>query len=129
MAWSPAWGGPHPASMGLMVVNLTPHEINLPGRVVSPSGEVARVSVVYKSGGFIKYTGSNSRDPIEAVEATYGKVEGLPDARDGVIYIVSGMVASAAPRGDVFSPGELERDEEGRVVGCLNLKASLNLFS
>jgi hypothetical protein len=87
------------------------------------------VSVIYRNGGFIKYSGSNSRDPIEAVEAHYGNVEGLPSPRDGVIYIVSGMVASAAPRDDVFSPGELERDEGGRVVGCLNLRASVNRFS
>jgi hypothetical protein len=34
----------------------------------------------------------------------FGKVENLPEEKEGVVYIVSGMVASACKRGDIVSP-------------------------
>lgn len=61
---------------------------------------------------------------IPIYEAVYGDVVGLPEEKDGVVYIVSGMVNAAAEgRGDVYSPGSLIRDDEGRPVGCRGLKA------
>lgn len=52
---------------------------------------------------------------------TLGEITGLPPSREGVIYVASALVAEAAHRRDVFSPGELIRDEEGRVVGARGL--------
>ena len=136
-----------------MFVNLTPHALNIhtPEGVVTvpPSGTVARVATVSVEAAPIRLTPTachgecggcgQSLDPsgegcicpelgvpwsIPTVVSSYGEVTGLPDPQLGVAYIVSGMVASAAPRPDVFSPGDLVRDESGRPVGCKGLRRS-----
>lgn len=103
-----------------MFVNLTPHSLNIHtgnGVVtIAPSGEVARVATV-----------SVEADPIggiPTVTTSFGEVTGLPEPVEGTLFIVSGMVASAAPREDVLSPGDLVRDESGRPVGCQGLRRS-----
>ena len=49
----------------------------------------------------------------------YGAVEGLPDQRDGVVYVVSVLTAQAAPdRKDLYIVDELVRDDMGRFIGC-----------
>ena len=63
--------------------------------------------------------------PVEAV--TYGEIEGLPEAEEGVYYIVSGLVAAAAVklgRNDCLAPGALVRDRNNpsTVLGCLFLQ-------
>ena len=103
------------------LVNLTPHRLNIhtPGGVinVAPSGDIARVSTLDTPAGFV--------GGIPTVRTTLGEVTGLPDPIDGTIYIVSGMVAGAAPRPDVFSPGDLVRDDSGRPIGCRGLRRSM----
>jgi len=104
-----------------MFVNLTPHTLNIhttAGGVVTiaPSGTVARVATV-----------SEEAEPVGGIPTcttTFGEVTGLPSPVEGTVFIVSGMVASAAPRGDVLSPGDLVRDENGRPVGCRGLRRS-----
>jgi len=61
---------------------------------------------------------------IPTVTTNYGEVTGLPPTKEGTVYIVSGLVAQQAPRDDVFSPGPLVRDNQGRVVGCTGLRRS-----
>jgi len=62
------------------------------------------------------------------VRSTMGAPEGLPDPEPGVVFIVSALVAEAAPdRGDLAYPGEAVRDEAGRVVGCRGLCAGPGL--
>ena len=101
-------------------VNLTPHTLNIHGEdeviTLAPTGEVARVATVNVSGDAIR--------GIPTVRTTLGHVTGLPDLMHGTVLIVSGMVASAAPREDVMSPGDLVRDENGRPVGCKGLRRS-----
>jgi len=102
------------------LVNLTPHTLNIHtdgGLRVLPSDGVARVSTVN--------TPAASIEDIPTVRTQLGEVTGLPDPQEGVIYIVSGMVASAAPRPDVFSPGDLVRDDSGRPIGCKGLRRSM----
>ena len=72
--------------MATNIINLTPNTINVivddETRTIKPCGTVCRV-----------------------IEDT--KVEGLPPQKDGTIYIVSGMAASAAwelGRKDVYCP-------------------------
>ena len=107
----------------MTIINLTPHKLNvldLSGDfvVIPPSGTVARVAVSLKETAVL--------DPgIQIYSPTYGEVTDLPEPAEGVVYVVSGLVAAAAPRADVFSPGELIRDEEGRPIGCRGLKASV----
>ena len=102
------------------LVNLTPHTIHIhtPEGVVTlaPSGEVARVATVSVEAEDI--------GGIPTVRTTTGEVTGLPAPVEGKVFVVSGMVASAAPREDVMSPGDLVRDDSGRPIGCQGLRRS-----
>lgn len=49
-------------------------------------------------------------------------VEGLPEAQDDVVIIVSMGVRQALPdRKDLASPGSLRKDESGMPTGCYGL--------
>lgn len=51
-----------------------------------------------------------------------GGVQDLPAPEPGVGLVVSAMVREVLPyRNDLFSPGELVRDENGQPKGCLGL--------
>lgn len=119
-----------------MLINLTPHTLHIhhPCGVLSlwPSGEVARVATVEVDAAPVATVEQRRWGPsrgstvvIPTVMTTCGEVIGLPDPVEGVTLIVSGMVASASPRGDVMSPGPLVRDEGGRPIGCRGLRRSL----
>ena len=75
-------------------VNLTPHTINITnGAAYAASGQVARVA--------------NTHTPFDAdgvASIEWWEVTGLPEPQDGVLYIVSALVAQAAKRYDVVSP-------------------------
>lgn len=102
----------------MKIVNLTPHDLDiytLTGDVVHVprTGKTARVFEVREPAGTIDGIG---------IETVYpGKVVGIPDPEDGVVYVVSSIVSSASGRPDVFAPGQLIRDEEGRPIGCRGL--------
>ena len=109
-----------PTLINLTLINLTPHALSVhtpDGITVLPRTDtIARVATV-----------SVPADPvggIPTVSTTFGEVTCLPDPQPGVILVVSGMVASAAPRPDVMSPGDLVRDEGGKPIGCLGLRRS-----
>jgi hypothetical protein len=75
-------------------VNLTPHTINLTnGAAYAASGQVARVS-----------SSHTQFDENGVASIEWGEVTGLPAPQDGVLYIVSALVAQAAKRPDVVSP-------------------------
>lgn len=98
------------------VINLTPHEITVARggvtRTLPASGHVARVSTTHRD---LQRTVLGA--PVKTT--THGAVEGLPDAQEGVTFVVSGLVRAALTgRPDVVSPGALLRDEAGRVIGC-----------
>lgn len=100
------------------IVNLTPHEINIYSDdsvfTVPPSGSVARVDVRQVKRGRI--------GPINVFESTYGRVVGLPDPAPDTVFIVSAMVRQAASeRADLYSPGDLVRNDKGQPVGCNGL--------
>lgn len=104
----------------MKVVNLTPHAINIQtfdGSIsIEPSGPVARVSQQLENIGSI--------DGIRIFRSVLGEVEGLPPPKQDTIYIVSQMVsANVHGRTDIYSPGELIRDDSGRVIGCKGLIA------
>lgn len=61
---------------------------------------------------------------IAVTRAVYGDITGLPEPQEGVIYIVSALVALAARREDVLFPGPAIRDAEGRIVACRGLSAA-----
>ena len=110
----------------MKIINLTPHVLNIitdtgTTLVVSPSGETARVSQTETPHTPVECDG----ETIPVNRRTTGAVEGLPEPTPGRVFIVSGMVAAAVCRTDVFSPGPLVRDADGRPVGCRGLFASL----
>ena len=90
-------------------INCTPHAIVLnDGRVFDPSGSVARVS-------------SSTTDFTDDVCRTvYGDLTGVPDAVDGVKYIVSAMVLNASTRTDLVAPAtghvDTVRNDKGHIV-------------
>lgn len=104
----------------MKVVNLTPHTINVwndTEKVMDllPSGQIARVQTVPELVDTI--------DHIPTYIDSVGEVEGLPEPVIDTIYVVSAMVRLSVPeRTDVYSPGELKRNEAGQPVGCLGLK-------
>ncbi len=103
----------------MFFINLTPHAIHLPDRTIETSGSVARCEEITTKIGTI--------DGVDIVTKNYGRVEELPEPRAGYAYIVSMMVRMAADlRGDIYSPGDLIRDEKGNITGCKNLVGNVD---
>ena len=106
--------------MTINIVNLTPHDINFVDndgnvvRTINRSGDVARVS----SHSVIV----DNVDGIDVCSTSFGDIQGIPDAQDNTIFIVSRICKSAVPdRDDVLCPGDAFRNDAGQVVGCKNL--------
>lgn len=93
-------------------INLTPHKVVLnDGRSFDPVGTVARVAVTMTD--FVD----------DVCDQVYGDVVDLPAAQDGVVYIVSAMVLSAAKaagRKDCVAPAtghkQTVRNDAGQIV-------------
>ncbi len=102
--------------------NLTPHNvviINESTKIVIPSDGIARVTETKTASTSIDVDGV----VIETFKSSFGEVENLPPQEDGVMVIVSALVASAAKgRDDLLVPGELVRDDGGNIVGCKSLR-------
>lgn len=104
------------------IINLTPHPLNIQRAdstmlEVAPSGTVARCAEVRAE--------RPALDGIGVTLAQFGAVEGLPEPREGVVYVVSALVLAQVPhRPDVFAPGPALRDEEGRITGCVGLSCT-----
>lgn len=100
----------------IMLVNLTPHQINIVQGSevcsVPPSGVVARCEQQEKFIG--KLEGA-----IPVTRLAMGEVQDLPEPKHGVTYIVSHIVLQKCPdRKDLVKPGQPVRDAEGKVIGC-----------
>jgi len=103
------------------IINLTPHEIILCGVKIPASGSQARVSMTRQQMGSIDINGTT----VPIYRTLLGTVTGLPEAAEGIGYIVSAMVRSAAPeRRDLYSPADLQRDATGAVIGCGSLDSN-----
>lgn len=112
-----------------MLKNLTPHEVKifkLNGTVpdldvvIEASDLVARVSCEY-----IKV--DKKVEGVDMYRTVFGEVTGLPEYSEGVYLLVSAMVREALPlRSDLVSPGQLLRDDDGNVIGCLGLVGNFN---
>jgi hypothetical protein len=97
-------------------INLTPLALTcVGGRYVQtfpPSGGVARV---INSPGVSSFVDGM---PVEEA-GTSLSIDGLPCPQEGVILLVSAQVRQALPlRTDLYSPGELFRDDQGQPIGC-----------
>lgn len=106
-------------------INLTPHTLNMwdidkATKVdIAPSGTIARVSETSELVGFL--------NGMPDYKISYGEIQNLPEAQNGIIYIVSGMIISALKdkgitRDDLRQPGDLLRDENNVPCGCVGTK-------
>ena len=94
-------------------VNCTPHAIALnSGLVIEPSGSVARVAASF-----------SPFDENGVSEQVFGEVTDLPTPEEGKLFVVIGLVltaAKAAGRTDVVAPAtghpECVRNEKGHIV-------------
>ena len=98
-------------------INLTPHDVTIVDgetKHTFPKQGLARVQTIPLNptmlGGIPFFT------------TTYGGTEGLPEPQEGIIFIVSMVVAQANPerRDIVFpasDPANSVRDEKGNLIG------------
>jgi hypothetical protein len=102
-------------------INLTPHDIVLIGdeihTLVPKSGVVARRKSICLDEQPIFVEGTE----IKVSRRFLGPITDLPDPKPGIIYITSHIVAEAAQRADVMSPGELVIDDDGNTTGARGL--------
>lgn len=100
----------------MQFINLTPHAISVLDKdgvktVFEPSGQLARVSSSFADtediGGF------------NLNRQVFGDVEGLPESKEGVFYIVSALVLGQVKnRSDVVAPrtdGTAIRNDKGHI--------------
>jgi len=106
----------------LKLINLTSHQVSVYGddvsqgplAILNPDGTVARIGTE----NHLELTVNGI--PVYVMEP--GEIVGLPAPQDGVGWIVSTLVRQAlAWRRDLFSPGELIRNEQGQPIGCRGL--------
>ena len=103
------------------LVNLTPHPVVIffedgTTHEIPPAGRIARVETVVEKAGNVLVSGKE----VPLMKQRYGKVIGLPELQEDVLYIVSNVVAQAVAgkRKDVVIPADFVRDEQGRIIGC-----------
>ena len=113
----------------ITLVNKTPHPVTLVledgGKIVlDPVMPIPRVSshnVVTTNYVITDDNGVEHTITREAPE--FGEVIDLPEPQEGVVYIVSMLVAARAKgRTDLVSPGRQIRNEAGQVIGCAGLQ-------
>lgn len=100
------------------LVNLTGHPLTVTSGNKSirlRSEGRARINSSIREVGDIEIEGLS----IPVLELQEKSIEELPEPEEGVIYIVSGIVATAAQRDDVMAPSRINRDQgTGRVKDC-----------
>lgn len=101
--------------IAMNVINMTPHAIVVEDAsgvrtTFQPSGSVPRLATSQEVVGRLF--------GVEVRRTVYGEIEGLPAPQEGVVYLVSGMVAAQARRGDVVAPdtGPTAVRENGQVI-------------
>ena len=106
----------------MLLKNFTPHNVVIVidelEKIVIPSDGIARVTETKTAAPSIDVDGV----AVETFVSAFGEVENLPPQEEGIMLIVSALVASAAKRDDLLVPGELVRDDGGNIVGCKSLR-------
>lgn len=99
------------------VVNLTPHAIN----ILDSDNFIVKT---FESSGIARCTCSRNQignvNGIAINSNYYGEVTGLPEPKDGTMYIVSALVAQAVKyvRSDVLVTDDAVRNDDGQIIGC-----------
>lgn len=99
------------------IINLTPHNVVIVTETreitIPISGTVARVEQTLIPLKTVR--------GIPLMQAQWGAVTDLPAEQDGVLYIVSALVANAAKeqgRNDCVCPAQFVRNEQGQIIGA-----------
>jgi hypothetical protein len=107
--------------MTQQLINMTPHPINIVDKdknnliTIPVSGNQIRLATTTVDSG-IRVNG------IAITSTQFGEPVGLPELSEGVFYIVSAIVKGALPnRKDLLVPAEMQRNEDGNIIGCLSL--------
>ena len=110
----------------MKLMNFTPHPITIvddgASTLYSVDGPAPRLNVEREALGRLGGT--------SIVRSTMGEPTGLPDPQEGVVLIVSALVAehpAVAHRRDLAYPGEAIRDPDGKIVGAKGLCAGPGL--
>lgn len=111
--------------MYCVLLNYTPHPINLHTGLgvatIESLGEAraSELTVDTITIGWDQYGDCGMSQDVPLSSKKYGAVSGLPEPREGVLYIVSTLIQQALPnRVDLVSPDQIIRDPAGRVIGC-----------
>lgn len=128
--------------MQVTIINATPHAIHILSdkgvlldakkRTYSAVAEEVEILLTIEPSGTLprvastEVVGESINGVIPTASTTWGEIEGLPPEQEGVTYIVSSLVASAAKelgRKDCLAPLKLVRDRHNgsNVLGCLAL--------
>lgn len=101
-------------------MNCTPHDINIVREDGAPVTTIHRSGVVARVTTSVTYCGEIGG--VDTYKSVLGEVENLPEYASDVNIVVSGMVRAAVPgRDDLYQPGKLIRDSNGRPIGCVGL--------
>jgi hypothetical protein len=120
----------------MKIINLTPHDVNI------YNDKLELVETVKRSMKVARLDNDKSEmkwkpfiSDIQFFQTKYGipylaKIDeqgnelnrtNFPRCQGGIIYIVSALFRSSFDRADLWQPGELIRDDEGRPIGCIGL--------
>jgi hypothetical protein len=99
-------------------INLTSHDINevTTGITIPTSGVVVRCTTKTKQ--------INTKKDIPIYRTSTTSVLGLPEPKADTIYIVSSLTLNAvhSNRKDVVAPGNLQRGQDGKPIGCMGFR-------
>ncbi|MBD8045821.1 hypothetical protein [Clostridium faecium] len=99
------------------ILNYTPHTVN-----IIQQGKVKNLVSVGNARCIQETKKIGEINNIPITSTTFGQVEGLPEEKEGVYYIVSRLILQACPqRRDLLVPNDIVRDEEGKIIGCKSL--------
>ena len=104
----------------MKILNLTPHVMNIYNEkkeeiaTIPPNGDPVRITAIREKVGEVL--------GIPLFKTRYSDPVGLPDYDPDTMIIVSGMVRTACQdREDLWQPGELLRNAEGKPIGSVGL--------
>ena len=113
----------------ITLVNKTPHPVTMVLEdgakiTLAPTLPIPRVSSHNITTASYVIADENGTEHTVVREApVFGEVIDLPEPEEGVLYVVSMLVAARAEgRTDLVSPGRQLRNDAGQVIGCAALQ-------
>jgi len=100
------------------IVNLTDHPLRLGTEANNlrfrSSGKI-RLDTHYRVDERVVVESEDGTVTVPILTLTPGDDDPVPDPEDGVLYVVSGLVAGRVRRADVVSPARQYKDENGKI--------------